>query len=251
MNHCPETAKLLEAGLDPSTHCDACKAVSEALLQREADLDRALDAFARAGDPEKLVAVALSEAALLPRTPEPARWDRRFHGGLILLAVGAVLLWLWSAGGAPPPPAPEPEAPVAPVEEPLVEQTQAAEAVAAIPWNALTAQQWREKADELRELATAIEKDRDLADPKVQAVLFDLWAQIGRAAENANDPSPPYYGKVGETTMNLGWYYAASLAHKDADLMARLDSSPDVKASVAYYKTKIADGKVPGHYGNP
>jgi len=117
----------------------------------------------------------------------------------------------------------------------------AVDEVASIPWNALSEQDWGLKASALRELADEIWfVDRvELREP-----LFLLYAQIGRAAENRNNSSPPFYEQVGNKTVNYYWYLAASMAHEEPALMSKL-TEQDVNASINNYKAMLDSGGFP------
>lgn len=123
-----------------------------------------------------------------------------------------------------------------------VPRVQAAiDSVAAIPWNSLQPYEWRQKADELRALAEDLWFiDRvELREP-----LFLLSTQIGRAAENANDPSPPYYEQVGPYSVNYYFYLAATLAYQEPGLMSKL-TDQELAASVNIYLSQIQQGSFP------
>ncbi len=117
----------------------------------------------------------------------------------------------------------------------------AIDAVASIPWNALQPYEWRQKADELRAVADDLWfVDRvELREP-----LFLLYTQIGRAAENAADNSPPYYEQVGPYSVNYYNYLAATLAYQDQALMSKL-TDPEVNASVNIILQQIQQGSFP------
>lgn len=111
---------------------------------------------------------------------------------------------------------------------------------ATIPWNALSAQDWGLKAHELREISKEIWfVDR----PELREPLFLLYAQIGRAAENRNDPAPPFYENVSERAVNYYWYLAGVLAHEEPALMSKL-TEQDMHASIGYYKDLLDRGEI-------
>ncbi|NOY25505.1 MAG: hypothetical protein GXP62_06485 [Oligoflexia bacterium] len=117
----------------------------------------------------------------------------------------------------------------------------AIDSVAAIPWNGLQPFEWRQKADELRAIAEDIWfVDRvDLREP-----LFLLSAQIGRAAENATNQSPPYYESVGPYSVNYYFYLAATLAYQEPSLMSKL-TDQELAASVQIILDQINQGSFP------
>jgi len=117
----------------------------------------------------------------------------------------------------------------------------AVDGVASIPWNALQPFEWRQKADELRAMAEDIWfVDRvELREP-----LFLLYAQIGKAAENASDPSPPYYEQIGPFSVNYYYYLAATLAYQEPALMSKL-TDQELAASVNVILSQIQQGGFP------
>lgn len=117
----------------------------------------------------------------------------------------------------------------------------AAEDTSMIPWNALSAQDWGLKAHELRELAN----DLWFVDrPELREPLFMLYAQIGYAAENRNDPAPPFFEQVGGRAVNYYWYLAGAMAHEEPALMSKL-TDQDLHASIGYYKDQLDRGEFP------
>jgi len=126
------------------------------------------------------------------------------------------------------------------------DQIQATETVAAMPWNQLSDGDWSVQAQRLFEMAVDLEKKGNLKDIEVRRILFGLWLQAGRAAENANDPSPPRYAQVGSKTVNVSWYRAASMAYVESSLIVG-DDHKDLRASVAFYVDKISAGDLPVH----
>lgn len=117
----------------------------------------------------------------------------------------------------------------------------AVDSVSSLPWTALTPSAWREKADELRAMADDIWfVDRvELREP-----LFLLYTQIGRAADFANDPSPPYYEQVGPFSLNYYNYLAATLAYQEPALMSKL-TDPEVNHAVNIILQQIQQGTFP------
>ncbi len=115
---------------------------------------------------------------------------------------------------------------------------EAVEEIQGIPWSALGAQDWGLRAQELRELVDEIWfVDR----PELREPLFLLYAQIGRAAENANQGSPPFYEYISGNSVNYYWYLAATLAHEDPQLMSLL-TVVDLNASVNSLKDQLDSG---------
>lgn len=123
-----------------------------------------------------------------------------------------------------------------------VPRVQAAiDSAAAIPWSALQPYEWRQKADELR----AIAEDLWFVDRiELREPLFLLYTQIGRAAENAADNSPPYYEQVGPYSLNYYFYLAATLAYQEPALMSKL-TDQELSASVGIILSQIQQGSFP------
>lgn len=117
----------------------------------------------------------------------------------------------------------------------------AVDEVATIPWNALSEQDWGLEAYKLRELAKEI---WFIDRPELREPMFMLYAQIGRAAENANTGSPPFYEQIGDRTVNYYWYLAGSMAHEDPTLLSKL-TEQDMNASISFYKDSLDQGGFP------
>ncbi|MEQ1571847.1 MAG: hypothetical protein ABMA64_39840 [Myxococcota bacterium] len=114
----------------------------------------------------------------------------------------------------------------------------AVEDVAAIPYDAMSEQEWVLRAEELRKLVDEmwfIDR-QELVDP-----LFMLYAQLGRAAENTNQNSPPYYANVDSKSVNYYFYLAGALAYANPALLSKLSDS-EIYKSVSYYKDQIDAG---------
>ncbi|MCB9675080.1 MAG: hypothetical protein H6737_08180 [Alphaproteobacteria bacterium] len=111
--------------------------------------------------------------------------------------------------------------------------------VEAIPWNALSETDWGIKAYELKDLTNEIWfVDRvELRQP-----LFLLYVQIGRAAENSNNPTPPFFEEVAGVGVNYYWYLAAAMASREPSLMAEL-TDPDMYQNVDNIKQQIEGGQ--------
>lgn len=117
----------------------------------------------------------------------------------------------------------------------------AIEDVAPIPWNGMSESDWGLKAHELRDTADKIWfVDR----PELREPLFLLYVQIGRAAENANNPAPPFYEQVGGQTVNWYWYLAGTMGHTEPGIMSKI-TDPDLYSSVDYYKQMLDSGRIP------
>ena len=113
--------------------------------------------------------------------------------------------------------------------------------ISAVPWNALTEQEWRLRAYSMRELA----KEMWFIDrPELREPLFLLYSQIGRAADASGDGSPPFYEQVGDRTVNYYWYLAGAMAHETPELMSKL-TEKDLNASIGYFKDMLDRGDFP------
>ncbi len=118
---------------------------------------------------------------------------------------------------------------------------QAANRTLATPWNGMEPAMWGLRSQELRDTAELIWFiDRvELREP-----LFLLYVAIGYAAENANNPIPPYYEAVGPKPVNYYWYLAALLALQEPALMSKVGNS-EIGASIGYYLTQLQQGAYP------
>lgn len=228
MTPCTHAQHLLESDLGPSEHCEACRELSEALRERQADLDRALETFANGGDRAAAIRRAMAEAPPVPQGRQ--HWDRWFHGSLIAVAAALVLAVLWMAR------------PVAPSYD-LAAELEALEAVQDIAWDALPEDEWAERARELWALAEGLESEADPLHPDVLPVLHGLYYQAGRAAQSSNRVEKPFYDTVGGQTVVVPWHRAASL-----ELFA-----PDLAGdpNLGFYGDKIGAGELPARYGVP
>jgi hypothetical protein len=121
----------------------------------------------------------------------------------------------------------------------IAQVMEAVEDVASIPWNALSEQDWGLRANDLLRLSDELWfVDRnELREPQ-----FLLFAQIGRAAESSNNPSPPYYENVDGKTVNYFWYMAGAMAYKDPSLMSKI-TDQSLNASIQYYKDELDAGR--------
>ena len=117
-------------------------------------------------------------------------------------------------------------------EEQLAPIRALVEDVAAQPWNALGVAEWGEHARALYDALPATEPDPGLR--------FRLLVQLGRAAENANDPVAPFYDEVGGKRVNVGWYLAGDVARTRPELLEALDEG--LARNVAYYAGAIERG---------
>ena len=109
-----------------------------------------------------------------------------------------------------------------------------------IPWNQLTEAEWGLKAEELRKWGDELWfVDRS----EVTEALFLLYSQIGRAAENMNNTSPPFFASIDRQTVNYYWFLAGAMAHQDPALLSKV-TDPDVNDSIKYYKEELDGGGI-------
>lgn len=109
-----------------------------------------------------------------------------------------------------------------------------------IEWGAMSPVDWGLKAAHLLEVAEMI---WFLDRPQLREPLFRLFVELGRAVENANIESPPYYSYIGGITVNYYWYLAAALAYDDPSLLDSI-GNPDLRGSVEYYKQQLDNGSI-------
>lgn len=115
----------------------------------------------------------------------------------------------------------------------------AVEDIQSVPWNGMSESDWGITANNLRDMTELIWfVDRE----ELRLPLFKLYVQIGRAAENMNNPVAPFYQEVGGQLVNYYWYQAGVLAYEDP---AMLDELPEeLQGSIGYYKTLLDNEEV-------
>jgi hypothetical protein len=110
-----------------------------------------------------------------------------------------------------------------------------------VPYNGYAPHQWGLKAQELShkvELLWFIDR-KELREP-----LFLLYLQIGRAAENQNHPTPPFFEQIGTFSVNYYYYLASMLAQQDPGLMSKV-TDKDTLTTVQYYLEQLQRGAFP------
>ncbi|MEZ4234652.1 MAG: hypothetical protein R3F59_00485 [Myxococcota bacterium] len=146
---------------------------------------------------------------------------------------------LYQEGRAEPDKTVRPEDQRASVPSSVVPRVMAeVEATAAIPFDAITEQDWVIKANELLKLADELwfVDRQELREP-----LFLLYSQIGRAAENSNQGSPPYFDNVDGQAVNYFWYLAGTLAYTDPTLLSKL-TTQDLYVPIDNYRNMLDSG---------
>jgi hypothetical protein len=118
---------------------------------------------------------------------------------------------------------------------------EAVNAVSGVAFNAMAPHEWGLKAQELERMVELLWfVDRvELREP-----LFRLFIQIGRAADNQNLPTPPFFEQIGNQTVNYYWYQAAVLAMQEPDLMSKV-TDQDLLATLNYYLQQLQSGAYP------
>lgn len=120
----------------------------------------------------------------------------------------------------------------------------AAAAVTALAWNDLTEAQWAVKAADLLGRCEALRSRPVPERQKNRQVEFDVCAQAGRAAENANAPAPPLFQVVAGQTVNRGFYLAATVAKGDPGMLSRMPDET-LRGSIAWYVQQIDAAALP------
>ncbi|HCH66904.1 MAG TPA: hypothetical protein DFR83_29135 [Deltaproteobacteria bacterium] len=146
-----------------------------------------------------------------------------------------------------------PDRTVAPPQQPAIvpdsaidQLNSAVAAVEPLTWDSLDANQWAVRAHSLRAVTDeAWFIDRvELREP-----LFRLYAQIGRAAEYANTPTPPFYVNIGNIPVPYYWYLAALLANQDPSLMQSV-TDQETLGGIKYQLQQIRNGAYPSYKGD-
>ena len=112
-----------------------------------------------------------------------------------------------------------------------------ADGTASTPWNALSENDWASRADDM------LQAYRLSHDQLQGEELFLVLCQLGRAAENANKASEPFYATVDGRTVNVAWHAAATLVVARPALLTTVPDR-DVRASVQYYVSEIRTGEL-------
>jgi hypothetical protein len=111
--------------------------------------------------------------------------------------------------------------------------------VATIPWSALSETEWGIKAYDLKNLTDEI---WFIDRPELREPMFLLYIQIGRAAENSNNPTPPFFEEVAGIGVNYYWYLAAAMASRDPGLMSKVNDQ-EMYRNIENIKKDIEAGR--------
>ena len=107
------------------------------------------------------------------------------------------------------------------------------------PDDALTTQEWAERAAELQELAGAVGfVDR----PEVRAPLFQLYAHLRRAAALGGLDDAPFRETFGEHEVSGSWFQAARLAQREPELLVDLRDDAVAHEVRGYPGLYVCDG---------
>jgi hypothetical protein len=110
-----------------------------------------------------------------------------------------------------------------------------------VPWNGMSEADWGITANSLRDLTEEI---WFIDRPELREPLFMLYVQIGRAAENMNNPVAPFYEHIGGQLLNYYWYLAGVMAYEDPGLLSHL-TNEEMNASITYYKDLLDNQEIP------
>lgn len=199
--------------------CADCRRLADAIEDVDSRVRRMVDDYE-----QRPLQAAWTQAR---ETGHSRRWSM-VQGGLIgLAAAAALMVAVAGTQRAEGPPSEPPSAAAS------ADVAAAVLATASTPWGALSEQDWALRANELLRL--------DAAVPAGDAALrFALYAQIGRAAENANAAAPPFYGPAevdgAERRVNLYWWKAAEIGSRHPELYERV--AAEVAANIRHYEPK-------------
>lgn len=142
---------------------------------------------------------------------------------------------------------------IVPVQQPAIvpdsvipEIAAAVAQVEPLTWDSLDANQWSQKAEDLRQFT-----DRSWFVDRVELrePLFRLYAQIGRSAEFANLTSPPFYESIGNITVPYYYYLAALLAYQEPSLLGSI-TDQEVLGGIKYQLDQLRQGAYPSFKGD-
>ena len=139
-------------------------------------------------------------------------------------------------------PAPAAEAPAAEAEPEVAPAEAEAEQ---LEESERSKKEWSAEAYRLRDEIAKLEK----AGQFDGAEMFELLIECGRAAENVNDPAPPFYDltvRGGKNVVNVCWFRAATIQLDDASL--KVDDAA-IAETLERYRGWIASGEEPALKG--
>ena len=113
--------------------------------------------------------------------------------------------------------------------------------VSAIPWQAMAPAEWGLEGQKLLRLVDTV---WFVEKVEQREPLFMLFVQIGNAAENQNNPAPPFYEAIGGQFVNYYFYLAATMALQDPALMSKV-TNQDLYAAVSFYLQQLQQGGFP------
>jgi hypothetical protein len=202
--------------------CADCRRVALAVAEADDAVHRVVEQWE-----QQPFQAALQRARAAVR---PTGWRMFVQTGLLGLVAAAALV-VATAGPPRLAPKPEPTEPTAAASGAEAEHVrQELARLANIPLNAFSDSDWAAARAELVALEPAIGDD--------VALRFGFCARLGQVAENANDPSPPFYLEVttpgGPALVNAYWWEAAGLALERPELLSQLPTAlrERVQASV-------------------
>ncbi len=101
-----------------------------------------------------------------------------------------------------------------------------------VPWNGMSESDWGITANNM---VVLVERLWFIDRPELRESLFLLYVQIGRAAENMNNPVAPFYQMQSGQLTNYYWYLAGAMAYEEPALLGKL-THPDLASTIEYYK---------------
>ncbi len=80
--------------------------------------------------------------------------------------------------------------------------------------------------------------------PELRSPLFQLYTEIGRAADNMSENAAPLFEYVGGRNVNYYHYLAAAMVYQEPELIQQIDN-PDMQGAVEYYLDLMQKGAFP------
>lgn len=116
--------------------------------------------------------------------------------------------------------------------------------VLSLPWDTYTTADWYGVASGLRETASSV---WFIDRPELRKPVFLLYAAIGYAADNADNPGPPFFEGLGGETVNYYYYQAALLALGEPALVGHLAGYADPTNVIEYLLGRLRQGGFPSY----